>query len=50
MSLMLREYTQFVASSTFLEILPFLGKRRIQIPCSKVAGRAQLGPVEMNAL
>lgn len=48
---MLKEYTKFVASSTFLEVLPFLGKKRIQTPAQNiVADSAQMKFVEMNVV
>lgn len=54
MSLMLKECTQFMASSTFLEMLSFLGekkKREFKSSAQKiVADRAWLKLVEMNAV
>lgn len=48
---MLKEYTKFVASSTFLEVLPFLGKKRIQTPAQNiVADSAQMKFVEMTVV
>lgn len=48
---MLKEYPKFVASSTFLEVLPFLGKRKFKSPSQNmVADRAQRRLVEMNAM
>lgn len=48
-SLVLKEYTKFVASSTLLELLPFLGKRNFTSSSQKmVAERAQMRLVDMN--
>lgn len=51
MSLMLKEYTKFVASSTLLEVLPFLGKRNFKSSSQKmVDDRAQMRLVDMNVV
>lgn len=49
---MLKECTQFMALSTFLEMLSFLWKKReFKSPAQKiVADRAQLRLVEMNGV
>lgn len=50
-SLMRKENTQFMAFSTFLEILPLLGKAEFKSPAQKiVADKAQLRLAEMNAV
>lgn len=49
--LMLKEYTRFVASSTFLKVLPFLGTEEFKSPAQKIgADRAQLRLAEITAV
>lgn len=48
---MLKEYTTFVSSSTFLEVLLFLTRREFKSPSQKmVADRGQKRLVEMNTV
>ena len=50
-SLVLKEYTKFVASSRLLEVLPFLGKRNFKSSSQKmVADRAQMRLVDMDVV
>ena len=50
-SLVLKEYTKFVASSRLLEVLPFLGKRNFKSSSQKmVADGAQMRLVDMDVV